>query len=137
MTRIVAAHCRTACAKQSDPLSGVRLQEKEIRRYAKRHGLAIEASYADAGVSGIKLQRPELQRLLADCRAGLIDTVITRDPERLSRDSGQLLLHLQTFRKAGVRVEYSEEAHNNGSVGTLLSAVADFEAKRRLKPKPR
>ena len=61
MTKLVVAYCRTACAKESDPLSGVRLQEKEIRQYAKRHGQLISATYAEAGVSGITLQRPELQ----------------------------------------------------------------------------
>ncbi len=136
MTRIVAAYCRTACAGESDPPSGVRRQEEEIRRYAKHRGLAIEASYADAGVSGIKLQRPQLQRLLADCRA--IDTVITRDPERLSRDHGQLLALLLMFRNAGVRVEYCEEGRNHGFLETVLCAVAEVEeAKRRSKPKSR
>jgi site-specific DNA recombinase len=129
MTKLVAAYCRTACAHASDPLSGVRLQE--VRRYAVRHGLAISASYADAGVSGITLERPELQRLIAGCRAGLIDTVITRDPERLSRDHGQLLALLLMFRKAGVRVEYSEERHNHSFLEVLVSAVAKYEATKR------
>ncbi len=132
MTRIVAAYCRTACATERDPLSGVRLQEKEIRRYAKHRGQLISATYAEAGVSGITLQRPELQRLLVDCRAGLIETVITQDPDRLSRDSGQLLLLLQIFRSAGVRVEYSERALNESFLETVLSAIAEYEEAKRL-----
>jgi site-specific DNA recombinase len=64
--------------------------------------------YMDAGVSGGTLQRPELQRLLADCRAGKVGTVVTKDPDRLSRDKGQLVTVLDTFAKAGVHVEDSE-----------------------------
>ena len=83
------AYCRTAWASQSDPLSGVRLQSQELTRYAKGHGLLIRETYMDAGVSGMTLERPDLQRLMADCRAGKIGTVVTQDPERLSRDTGQ------------------------------------------------
>jgi len=138
MTRIVAAYRRTACASESDPLSGVRLQEKEIRRYAKRHGQLISATYAEVGVSGITLERPELQRLLADCRAGLIEAVITKDAARLSRDSGQLLALLRIFRKAGVRVEYSGEGQSDSFLETILSAVAELEiATTRSKQKQR
>jgi len=116
----------------------VRLQEKEIRRYAKRHGQLISATYAEAGVSGITLERPELQRLLADCRAGLIDTVVTRDPDRLSRDHGQLLALLLTFRKAGVRVEYSGEGQSDSFLETVLCALAEVEiATMRSKQKQR
>jgi DNA invertase Pin-like site-specific DNA recombinase len=37
------------------------------------------------------LDRPGLEKLIADCRAGKIDTVLTKDPERLSRDTSQAL----------------------------------------------
>jgi hypothetical protein len=44
--------------------------------------------------------------VIADCRAGKIATVIVQDPERLSRDTGQLLALLQIFQEAGVHVEF-------------------------------
>jgi DNA invertase Pin-like site-specific DNA recombinase len=97
------AYCRTACAKESDPLSGVKLQEQEIREYAKRHGAVISAVYADAGVSGVTLKRPDLQRLTADCRAGKIGTIVTKDLDRLSRDMCQqvALLHKYARKLSG------------------------------------
>jgi DNA invertase Pin-like site-specific DNA recombinase len=61
----------------------------------------------DPGVSGSTLDRPDLQRLIADCRAGKIGTVITQDPERLSRDTGQLRASLHIFQTTGVGVEFS------------------------------
>jgi DNA invertase Pin-like site-specific DNA recombinase len=67
---------------------------------------AISQVYVDAGVSGLTLERPALQRLIADCRAGKIATVVAQDPERLSRDAAQLLRLLQMFQDAGVRVEF-------------------------------
>jgi site-specific DNA recombinase len=91
----IVAYCRTA--NESGPVSGVNLQEKEIRRYAKRHGAVISTIYADAGVSGATLERPELQRLIADCRAGKIGTVVTKDLDRLSRDMRQKIALLYIF----------------------------------------
>jgi DNA invertase Pin-like site-specific DNA recombinase len=37
-------------------------------------------------VSGVTLDRPGLQQLIADCCAGKISMFITKDPERLSRN---------------------------------------------------
>ena len=74
----VVAYCRVACAKQSDPSAEVQRQEQMVRRYADARGLIICETYLDAGVSGGTLERPALQSLLADCRAGKIGTVITQ-----------------------------------------------------------
>jgi site-specific DNA recombinase len=102
----VVAYCRSACEPQGGP-SAVRRQARALRHYAKERGLTIRAVYMDPGVSGCTLDRPELQRLIADCRAGRIGTVITQDPDRLSRDRGQLIALLHIFQKEGVRVEFS------------------------------
>ena len=105
----VIAYCRVACAKQSDPSAEVQRQEQMVRRYADARGLIICATYLDAGVSGGTFERPALQRLLADCRAGKVGTVITRDPERLSRDLLSLIAVLERFLEEGVSVEFSTE----------------------------
>jgi DNA invertase Pin-like site-specific DNA recombinase len=132
---VTVAYCRTACPNKSDPLAGVKLQEKEIRRYAKRHGAVISTIYADAGVSGATLERPELQRLIADCRAGKIGTVVTKDLDRLSRDMRQQIALLCIFATAGVRVEFSaREGHSDTFLIKTLSAVAELgEAATRSK----
>lgn len=139
----IVAYCRTAWASQSDPLSGVRLQQKALRRYAKRRGFAIHETYMDAGVSGITLNRLALQKLLAECRAGKIGTVITQDPERLSRDMGQLYTLLCVFLKAGVSVEFRSRARplSDAFLKTVVSAVAELEkakvrSKRKRRPSP-
>jgi DNA invertase Pin-like site-specific DNA recombinase len=87
-------------------------------------------------VSGVKLKRPGLERLLADCRAGKVGMIITKDADRLSRDMGQLIALLHIFAKAGVRVEYSarEGQRDNRYLEALLSALAELnKATRRSK----
>jgi len=86
MKRTVA-YCRTAFAEPSDPLAGVSAQAASLREYAGQHGMTVDGTYLDAGVSGMTLIRPALQQLLADCRAGKIGVVLTTDTDRFSRDT--------------------------------------------------
>ncbi len=46
---------------------------------------AIRERYDDGGHSGGTLERPALQRLLADVEAGLIDVIVVYKIDRLSR----------------------------------------------------
>ena len=93
--------------KRTYPSAEVQLQEQTARRYADARGLIICKTYLDAGVSGGTLERPALRRLLVDCRAGKIGTVITQDLERLSRDPLSLIAVLESFLEDGVNVEFS------------------------------
>jgi site-specific DNA recombinase len=103
------AYCRTACGAQGDRLAGLRAQTDAIGRYAKEHGLTVLETYKDVGVSGATLNRPKLRKLIADCRAGKVGTVLTQDPDRLSRDLSQLLAILHLFNTEGVRLEFVTE----------------------------
>jgi site-specific DNA recombinase len=122
----VVAYCRSACEPQGGP-SAVRRQARALRQYAKDRGLTIRAIYMDPGVSGATLDRPGLQRLIADCRAGRVGTVITRDPDRLARDMGQLLALLHIFEKAGVAVEFgtSEGQYRLASLRPYLNTLIE------------
>jgi site-specific DNA recombinase len=104
--KTVVAYCRSGYEPQSGA-SNVGRQARAIRRYAKRHGLNIRETYIDPGVSGITMERPELQRLLDDCRARKIGAVIVKNAERLSCNHGQLMVILDAFQKSGVRLEFS------------------------------
>jgi DNA invertase Pin-like site-specific DNA recombinase len=70
-----------------------------------------------------------LQRLIADCRTGRISTVITRDCDRLSRDSSQLIALLHIFQKEGVRVEFStpEGERHLAFLMRYLSALTELD----------
>jgi hypothetical protein len=101
--RVAVAYCRSAVEAQGTP-SSARRQAVAITRYATRHRLKLRGTYIDAGVSGATLERPALGQLLADCRAGKVNAVLIRDPDRLSRNSEHLLLLLAKFEAAGVRL---------------------------------
>jgi site-specific DNA recombinase len=128
--RGVVAYCRTAWEPQGPS------QAVAIHRYAKRRGLTLDLIYTDTGVTGATLDRPALQRLIADCRAGKIGTIITRDAGRLSRDHGQLIALLHIFTVADVRVEYVADParRSDALLIAMLSAVAELENATRRGP---
>src|SRR6202022_2304450 len=59
--------------------------EAYIRSQRHEGWVLARTCYSDGGVSGGHLERPALQRLLADTRAGRIDIIIVYKVDRLTR----------------------------------------------------
>lgn len=59
-------------------------QTYEMESYCERKGLTITARYQEVG-GGWTKNRPEFQRMLADARKGLCDTIVCWKSDRLSR----------------------------------------------------
>lgn len=74
------------------------------------------AVYADYGVTGADLHhRPELNRLLADCRAGCINRIVVQSTAQLARRTADLLAILQELQSLGVTVEFEKERFSTDS----------------------
>ena len=70
----------------------------------------ISRFYIDIGQSGMTLQRPEFERLLKDCKAGKISTVLITNVDRLARDKSLVAEALQAFGRYKVRIRLGDEA---------------------------
>ena len=82
------------------------------RKYAQENGYAVVAELKeDAGVSGITLDRRQLNRVREMARAGQFDVLVIRGPDRLSRDHGKLLTLEKELKRAGVEIECIEGPH--------------------------
>jgi DNA invertase Pin-like site-specific DNA recombinase len=90
----------------------------------------------DAGASSLTLERPALQHLLADCRAGKVAKVIVQDPACLSRDAGQLFTLLQIFQDAGVRILFAR-ASTIPLAALPFATIQKCQAKCKTKKSPR
>jgi len=128
--KAVVAYYRSGWEPKGGP-SSVRRQVDEIHGHAKRQGLTLRQTYTDHADSGMTLDRPELRKLIADCHAGKIGVVLIADPERLSRDTRQLVRLLDVFHKTGVRVEFTSSAGRTrfAFLRVALSAVAELEGR--------
>src|SRR3989442_9442239 len=59
--------------------------EAFIRSQAGEGWKLIRSHYDDGGISGGTMERPALQRLLADIRQGLLDVLVVYKVDRLTR----------------------------------------------------
>jgi DNA invertase Pin-like site-specific DNA recombinase len=74
----VAAYARVSCGKDA-MLHSLAAQISYYSGYIqKRPDWEYVGVYADEALTGTKDARPEFQRLLADCRAGKVDLVLTK-----------------------------------------------------------
>ena len=108
------------------------MQLRELREYAARRGWIVAAEYTDAGVSGAKDSRPELNRLMADANRGRFDAVVVWKFDRFARSVSHLLRALETFQALGVDfASLSENVDTSTPTGkmvfTVLGAVAELE----------
>ena len=108
------------------------MQLNELRSYCERRGLEIAGEYVDNGVSGVKERRPQLDRLLADCRRRLVDAVVVYRYDRFARSLRQLVNALEEFRSLGIDFislhEGVDTSTPNGRlVFGIFGSIAEFE----------
>ena len=88
--------------------------------------------YDDGGTSGGTLERPALQRLLADVATGVVDNIVVYKVDRLTRSLLDFSKLVEAFDKAGVSfVSITQSFNTTTSMGRLtlnmLLSFAQFE----------
>ena len=129
MTTRVAIYARVSTVNHGQDVS---MQTRELRQFAEARGWSIAGEYIDAGVSGAKDSRPELNRLMADAHKRRFDVVCVWRFDRFARSVSHLLRALETFKALGIDfVSYSEQMDTSTPAGkmvfTVLGAVAELE----------
>jgi len=94
--------------------------------------IALPDMYDDGGISGGTMERPALQRLLADIGAGRIDTVVVYKVDRLTRSLSDFAKIVDAFDARGVSfVSVTQQFNTTTSMGRLtlnmLLSFAQFE----------
>src|SRR5690242_11506370 len=110
----------------------VSMQTRELRQFAEARGWNVAGEYIDAGVSGAKDSRPELNRLMVDAHKRRFDVVCVWRFDRFARSVSHLLRALETFKALGIDfVSFSEQMDTSTPAGkmvfTVLAAVAELE----------
>ena len=92
----------------------------------------LDAHYDDGGYSGATLERPALQRLLADIAAGRLDCVVIYKLDRLTRALTDFAKMVEAFDARGIAlVSVTQQFNTTSSMGRLtlnvLLSFAQFE----------
>lgn len=80
--------------------------------------------YVDEALTGTKESRENFQRLIADCRNGKIDMVITKSISRFARNTLTLLNTVRELKTLGIDVYFEEQnIHSLSSDGELMLTI--------------
>jgi site-specific DNA recombinase len=106
--------------------------EAYIKSQAHEGWRLIPDHYDDGGLSGASLDRPALQNLLADVRAGKITVVVVYKVDRLTRSLADFAKLVELFDQYGVSfVSITQSFNTTSSMGRLtlnvLLSFAQFE----------
>ncbi|HYL65291.1 MAG TPA: recombinase family protein [Candidatus Methylomirabilis sp.] len=115
----VAIYARISTTNHAQDVS---MQARELRDYCERRGWSIAGEYVDAGISGAKDRRPELDRLMGDAHKRRFDVVAVWKFDRFARSVSHLLRALDTFRILGIEfVSLSESLDTATPAGRMVS----------------
>jgi site-specific DNA recombinase len=94
--------------------------------------IPLHDDYDDPAYSGGTMERPALQRLLADIEAGKVDTVVVYKIDRLTRSLTDFSRMIEVFERHGVSfVSVTQQFNTTTSMGRLilniLLSFAQFE----------
>lgn len=131
MTKRCALYLRVSTEQQVDGNS-LTTQKSLLLRHAKARGYAVADIYVDAGLSGMNMNRPELQRLIADAQRQRFDLVLAWKVDRVSRSVKDLLDLVAVLREHGVEfAAVDQQFDTSDPVGVLtlhiLGSFAQFE----------
>jgi DNA invertase Pin-like site-specific DNA recombinase len=123
----IAIYARVSTKDQS-----CEMQLRDLRIYCAGRGYSSLSEYVDAGHSGAKDSRPELNRLMDDARKRKLDVLLVWRFDRFARSTKHLLSALEEFRTLGVQfISYQENMDTGSPLGqalfTIVAAVAQLE----------
>jgi site-specific DNA recombinase len=103
-----------------------------IRSQAHAGWILLQAKYDDGGFSGGNTDRPALQRLLEDVRAGKVDVIVVYKVDRLTRSLADFAKLVELFDQHSVSfVSVTQQFNTTTSMGRLtlnvLLSFAQFE----------
>jgi site-specific DNA recombinase len=139
---IAALYVRVSTLEQAKEGYSIGEQEDRLKAYAAAHGWTVYKTYCDPGHSGATLDRPAMQDMLRDVKAGKVNMVVVYKLDRLSRSQKDTLYLIEdAFNANGVDFTSMQDALDTSTpIGRamlgVLATFAQFEReniKERMK----
>ena len=120
----VAAYARVSCGKDA-MLHSLSVQVSYYSKFIQSHPKWIYAGvYVDEAKTGTKDNRDGFQRLIADCRAGKVDMILTKSISRFARNTVSLLELARECKALGVDIYFEEQnIHTISGDGELMMTI--------------
>lgn len=131
----MAAYCRVSTDREEQLLS-YENQLRYYKNYIESNPLYEFAGiYADEGITATNTKkRDNFNRMIADCRNGKIDRIITKSISRFARNTLDCLNYVRELKTLGIGITFEKEGINtlesSGEVLlTILSSLAQDESR--------
>ena len=131
----MAAYCRVSTDQEEQLLS----YENQVNYYTnyiqENQAYSFAGIYADEGISATNTKkRDQFKRMIADCRDGKIDLIITKSISRFARNTLDCLNYVRELKELGIGIIFEKENINTldakGEVLlTILSSLAQDESR--------
>jgi len=133
----IAGYCRVSTKHQAKEGSSLQSQEDAIKKYAKDNNHQLMGIYREAGVSGEKDSRPQLDLLMKDAEEKKFEQVVLLDLDRFGRSMTQILNNATKLDSLGIdlycltgQLSIPDPMIRKLLIG-LLGWVAEYENKMR------
>ena len=130
----VAAYARVS-TKSNEQLHSMSVQTEYYEDLIQKNpNWEFVGVYADEGISGTSIKhRAELNRLMEDCRAGMIDRILVKSASRMARNAVDLLTIIRELKSIGVAVQFEKEQFDTDSATgemmlSMMCAIAQEES---------
>lgn len=129
MKKKVALYLRVSTDLQS---SGLESQQKSLETYCQAKGITDYEVYSDFAISGAKATRPSLDRMLADCNSGLVESVVVYSFSRFARSTKHLIIALESFQLQKINfISVTENLDLSTPLGRtvfqIIAAIGELE----------
>ncbi|MEL7658581.1 MAG: recombinase family protein, partial [Bacillota bacterium] len=106
----MAAYCRVS-TDQEDQLSSFEAQCTYYNSYIEKNpDYEMAGIYADEGLSGTNTKkREQFNRMIEDCKAGIVDIIITKSISRFARNTLDCLNFVRLLKELGIGVIFEKE----------------------------
>lgn len=113
----VAGYARVS----SDSADQLNSSSAQVRYYTqlieKNEKWQFAEVYADEGLTGVSTEkRDDFNRMIADCRKGNIDRIITKSTSRFARNTLDTISTLRELKELGVTVFFEKESIDTGKI---------------------
>jgi DNA invertase Pin-like site-specific DNA recombinase len=130
----VAAYCRVS-TDSDEQAESLKAQKEHYEIYIKsRDDWEFAGLYYDEGITGTKKEkRPQLRKMMADCKAGKINFILTKSISRFSRNTADCLELTRKLLTLNIPVYFEKEDINTGAMESelflsILSSMAQNES---------
>lgn len=130
----VAAYCRVSTDSEEQQSSYAAQQNYYTQKIEENPDWEMAGIFADEGITGTSMKkRTEFNRMIAACKRGRIDMILTKSASRFARNTVDCLKVIRTLKARGIAVIFEKENINTLTESsefliTLFSSFSQAES---------